>query len=375
MLSRLLDKEHTAHKALGDAASLMKLHSTSAEEDAVRAALAEGRNLDTVAPDPGTNDDSDSFDDLFIRVGEDLPEAPPVIEGYDLFRTELDFLREAVHEIYDDPARRIRWSEDHQDGTVEFVPPTDLMGRLDALPQSYLAQRRIRERLVLAVDQRTGKAELDRARRAVGSGTSWPEAHFLGPLHPVLDWAADKALSRFGRGEVPVVTGAVDEPLVVGLGTLSNGRGQVVLRALIGLSFFDESIDPYVVQEEQVLDLLHKAGVRDGGINSGRHIDTDRWQSLVPKAIDQMRHYMKGVRQQRTMTVQEPLRRAAYRIRDWRKRSEQLALELAPSHRARMTRSVERHGRQAEDLVKELAAREAPMLRVLAVVVPEEVTE
>ena len=33
-------------------------------------------------------------------------------------------------------------------------------------------------------------------------GTSWPDASYLAPLHPVLDWAADRALSELGRGQI-----------------------------------------------------------------------------------------------------------------------------------------------------------------------------
>ena len=40
VVSKLIAKEHAAHKALGDVASVMGLHSESDEEDAVRKALA-----------------------------------------------------------------------------------------------------------------------------------------------------------------------------------------------------------------------------------------------------------------------------------------------------------------------------------------------
>lgn len=380
VLTKLLEKEHAAHKALGDAASLMKLHSESREEEAVLKAISEGRDLDELIPDPSDDSQDWDFEELFADAGAAVPEEPEVIAGHDLFRSELDFLREAVHEAYDDPARTpggggIAWSEHPEDGTVEFVPPADLMSRLDALPQSYLAQRKIRERFVLAVDERVGKAELDRARNNVGSATSWPEAHFLGPQHPVLDWAVDKALSRFGRNEVPVVTGAVESPVVIGLGTLSNRRGQVVLRSLIGLTFYDEDFPPAIEQEDEVRELLHKAGIRDGGINTGRSIDLDRWQSLVPRAIGEMREYLNVIKTQRKMLLQEPLKRAATRIREWRNDSEQLASRLAPAQRSRLTRDIERNGKQAEHLVEELSARKEPMLRVLAVIVPEEVAQ
>ena len=52
VLARLLAKEHAAHTALGDAASLMRLHDVGSEEEEIRRALADRRPLDEVVPDP-----------------------------------------------------------------------------------------------------------------------------------------------------------------------------------------------------------------------------------------------------------------------------------------------------------------------------------
>ena len=55
--------------------------------------------------------------------------------------------------------------------------------------------------LDLATSKARGKDLLAQAL-ADGGGSSWPEAHFLAPLHPVLDWAADRALATLSRNEV-----------------------------------------------------------------------------------------------------------------------------------------------------------------------------
>ena len=73
---------------------------------------------------------------------------------------------------------------------LEF-PPEDLRARLEVLPQSYLADRKIVESFTLATSTARGK-ELLQAALSAGSDSTWPEAHYLGPLHPVLDWAADR---------------------------------------------------------------------------------------------------------------------------------------------------------------------------------------
>ncbi len=89
------------------------------------------------------------------------------------------------------------------------------------LPQSYLADRKVTDHLVLATTRARGQDRLA-AALADDKPTSWPDAHYLGPLHPVLDWAADRALASLGRNEVFAVRGDVDAPTVLLLGTLTN---------------------------------------------------------------------------------------------------------------------------------------------------------
>ena len=69
------------------------------------------------------------------------------------------------------------------------------------------------------------------------SDSSWPEAHYLGPLHPVIDWAADRAMASLGRNQVFAVRGDVDSPTVLLLGTLTNRRGQIVASSYLTAEF------------------------------------------------------------------------------------------------------------------------------------------
>ena len=77
------------------------------------------------------------------------------------------------------------------------------------------------ERLKLATSKARGKALLPTPSRT-SRQSSWPEAHYLGPLHPVLDWAGDRALASLGRNQVFAVRGDVEHPTVLLLGTLTN---------------------------------------------------------------------------------------------------------------------------------------------------------
>ena len=62
-------------------------------------------------------------------------------------------------------------------------------------------------------------------------------SHYLGPLHPVIDWAADRAMASLGRNQVFAVRGAVENPTILLLGTLTNRRGQIVASSYLTAEF------------------------------------------------------------------------------------------------------------------------------------------
>ena len=170
VLSRLLAKEHAAHTALGDAASLMRLHDVESEEEAIRRALMTGTPLDEVVPDPGASAEDD-FEAFFASIGEDVAPPPPVTTGRGMFDREVDFLREALREAFSDPSAPmdrggVGWAEHKDEDLVELVPPRDLQKRLDVLPQGYLQQRKVREKLLLAVTPEAGRSRCCAPRRA-----------------------------------------------------------------------------------------------------------------------------------------------------------------------------------------------------------------
>jgi len=198
VLQRLLAKEHQAHTTLGDAASLMGQYSADLEERDIKQALARGRDIDDVVPDAHPVDSEDPFapfEALFADAGEHVPPAPAVSQGYAFFDTDMAFLDAALHHAYADPARPPRqddaraggvgWYRYPDQGLVELAPPPDLRTRLDALPQSYIVERKVKERMLLATSPDVADDPLRAARNSV-AGSTWPEAHFLSPLHPCL---------------------------------------------------------------------------------------------------------------------------------------------------------------------------------------------
>lgn len=240
VLSRLIDKEHEAHAALGDVASLMGKYDVGQEEDEIRKVLAGQADLGNVISDTGVIAAEDSIAGLLARIMSAPPASPGASaepsQSLSLYADEVSFLRDALAESYPAPgasvgAGGVEWREYGQQSIVEFVPPLDLRQRLEVLPQTYLAERKVAAKIKLVTSTSRGKALLADAL-ADETGSAWPEAHYLGPLHPVIDWAADRAMAALGRNQVFAVRGDVEDPTVLLLGTLTNHRGH---RRRIGL--------------------------------------------------------------------------------------------------------------------------------------------
>ena len=227
VLSRLMDREHEAHEQLGDAASLMGQHSEAREEDAIRDVLRGQRTFEeTVATveevkeraqhaedDPDTDPslllDALDFDSLFDDLDDDPNEAsgnphsgsinnPQTTASnttHSLYRDEESYLLDALSEAYlDEAAAPVSRGgvelKRHANGIIELTPPRDLSRVLDLLPQDYLKARGVKDRLSLTTTREQGEFLLKQARTG-DSHTTWPTAHFLGPLHPVTDWTAE----------------------------------------------------------------------------------------------------------------------------------------------------------------------------------------
>jgi superfamily II DNA or RNA helicase len=245
VLQKLIEKETEAHRALGDSASLMGKYDVAAEEEAIRRVLAEGRQLEDEVRTPDQVRQGSDVAGLFARLTTSEPSttaaAPvPMSGAVGVFASELDFFREALAEVTPTPGRPapdgVSWREHPEHSLVEFTPTADLRQRLSVLPQSYLAARKVTQKLQLATTVVKGKAEL--AQALTDESTSlWPEGHFLGPLHPVVEWACDRALGSLGRNQVFVVRGDVEHVTILLQGSLTNRRGQVVASSFMLASY------------------------------------------------------------------------------------------------------------------------------------------
>jgi superfamily II DNA or RNA helicase len=378
ILAKLIEKENEAHTALGDVASLMGQHDVKGEEDEIRAVLAGQKTLDDVVRTVDEVATSDDLTGLFFRLfdapdaqaAKDLgPALADSTSGSGLYDDDISYLDEALHAAFIDPTappsnNGVAWRPNNKFGTAELVPPRDLVQRLEVLPQSYLADRRVTEKLVLATTPTRGKDRLAAALRD-DSDSTWPDAHYLSPLHPVLDWASDRALASLGRNEVFAVRGDVESPTVLLLGTLTNRRGQVVAAAWLTAEFPSPDDQNFVLvnPHESAAEALESLGWNRPRDNQGSVTGVEDLQRLIEPAVRHAQKQMSGLFAVAEADVTQRVEAWSQRLDQWDKEAGVLA-----------QRSELRQRRVSVQQERELVVAMNPdrqLVRPLLVVVPD----
>ncbi|MCT1684224.1 DEAD/DEAH box helicase [Corynebacterium appendicis] len=308
VLQKLIEREHQAHEILGDVGSLIGQHSVKGEEDEIRKIIQNQAGFDEVvkAPEQIAEETAESEEDLLDQwmagFGLELDEdgnfdpaasnsafidtasaSPGGIRG-SLYTSEVAYLEDALSEAFhgapekDLAANGVGYVR-HQNQVAELTPPEDLRRRLEVLPQDYLADRKVRERFQLATNIDVGNEVMRRARTGQ-DGSTWPKAHFLGPLHPVTDWATDRALASLSAGQITAISGDVPAPTVLLMATLTNKRGQVVSRAFVAV------MDGMIPQDvPDPITWLRGVGLTERAINPGTLTLPDNAQELIAQSV------------------------------------------------------------------------------------------
>ncbi|MGB3287473.1 helicase-related protein [Mycolicibacter algericus] len=372
VLTRLVEREHEAHTALGDVASLMGSYDVAAEEEAIRAVLAGNAEFDTEVKTVDEVRAGGGLDAFFADLA--TGEIPQTGAGATatarprtgVYTSEFDFVSDAVDEFITTPAQAppngIKWQVHQHHSIASLVPPADLRQRLQVLPQSYLADRTVIESFKLALTPARGQAELEAARSG-DSTTTWPEAHFLAPLHPVVEWVADRALAELSRDEIFAAHGGVDFPTVLVLVTQSNRRGQVVAASYYTVVFPDPG-QPEVgmvtayTHPHTAIDALSLATVNPGDLT-----DVTDLQPLVAAAV----HAANAAADQHAEAIraETQLRIAAWtqRTQSWKQQAGELAKRDTLVAR---TRRIDDEQSLAQDMNPDRR-----LVRPLVVVVPQ----
>lgn len=375
VLQRLLEKEAEAHTALGDAASLMGEYSVEREEEAIRQVLAGRRELDDAVKSVSTvtRPEVDPLAALFAALEQEAPpeQAPAEDDASTgLYASSVDFLREALLAAYVTPevdaqAGGVSWQEMPGEQLVAFEPPKDLQQRLAVLPDTYLRERAVKQRLVLATSKQKGKQLLE-AALSDNSDSSWPEALYLSPQHPVLDWAADRALATLARNQVYVVRGEVDAPTLLLVGTLTNRRGQTVSASWVQVQFPNPENPSFALAElmESPAQLFTSVGFGQRMVNPGACAGVQELQPLVAHGVDAANSQMGFQMEVAERQARERIHAWSERTVQWQTKASELAQRLDLKER-RLSVS------QEEELIRDMAPTQR-LVRPLLLVLPSD---
>ena len=359
ILTRLLEREDHAHRAFGESGSLLGLHVADLEEEAIMRALRDGIDADDIVPEKPKN----AFDLMAILSGGTGLAEVPTIEPPSLFASTSDFVEAALRLAYDDPDKSLDIRREDSDPTlVSLAPPADLLRRLRVLPQEYLTEQKLVERLRLTADETIANQELTRARESTSS--DWPEVGHLSPLHPFVEWLTDKVLVSVGRNQAPILLAAVDAPVFCVQGMYSNGRGQPQL--VEWLAVMPGSHPPVT----DLFSTLERTGVLHGMANPGVSIDAEVFRNELATVVDLARVELDRCRLERDREVIDRLQ--THRDRRQRWTQGRLALESTLDNAARQARlRAERTDVEVETdwLIESMQTTGQPLIRVLAVLV------
>ncbi|MDH6625684.1 ERCC4-related helicase [Streptomyces sp. LBL] len=394
---RLLEREDQAHRSLGTAEAVTGLYRAEAEEKSLIQDLLRGRTVDESlnARRSGADGEDAGLDDFladfFGSVGEagpvgeaggsgpvgegpraaesgssapagtgsssagtgsssaDRAAASPVVPR--LFDSTAHFLDEALREVYPDARDRLDLDRDQQSGLLSFRPPTELVHRLKALPMDYLREQRLRERLLVTFNRRLAEHSLQRARES--STSSWPEISLLTDLHPVVEWLTDKVLVGMGRQEAPMITANVMEPIYLVQGVYSNKLGKPTVVKWMGVTWLEATGEGLV--DDDMVSLLRRCGVGPTMANKLRYRDPKPLRKALPQVLDTAEAFLNAHRDAWDEPLREPIEQYKRRLGTWRQ----------------PTLADERTKERLADLADSLLTTGRPLLRVLAVLLPD----
>lgn len=385
VLTRLVEREREAHEKLGDSASLMGKYTGKAEEDAIIEVLRGAKDFDEAIPSPEQavaqqdqwlsvlmEASSEDENDDAARATDVTPVASSVQTGSTgLFDSDVEYLLSGLTELYGEPGReregggvalRIDWNNANQIQALSFEPSEDLRQRLMALPQSYLEERRVLDRMQLTPDRVTADARLAAALNDT-HGTSWPDTHYLSPLHPVLDWLADRSLAHLGREEVFAVQGNVTSPTVVVQGVVTNKRGQNISVAHLTVTFMGEL--PLPSSYENEAEMFNALGLGPETIGVPVR-GPEQYQRLIPPAVETARGYVDSqVAGSARTLAQEQAEAWVERMDQWERGAQGVGAQTQLFRQSRSAVEAERR------LAKEMLP-DRTYVRPLLVVVPAE---
>jgi superfamily II DNA or RNA helicase len=374
VIVRLAEKEHEAHLSLGDAGAILAVRSEVQEEDKIIAILRARSTEAKEAAAVATLEESPAeIDYLTFLGGRSAGTAATPFQHAktgsepSLFADLGSFIEEAVRAAYEDPSEAIGWETDGR--VMTFCPPDDLKRRLHALPQGYVRQRNVMDRLRLTTDHGVGNHYLQDALEKHGAagdtGTAWPEVAFVPEQHPVLDWLIDRTLFSFPRGQAPILACAVPEPFIAVQATWTNRAGEPLASEWLAAGDLDQ-----LISFSPLTELLEYAKVTPDMTNYGWTGDPASLAAVLPKVVAAAESRLTNRKDDWAVGVNERITAHQARLDTWNAESADVIEGLTGAFKSSKRAEVERVDRNVRAILDAYQPADRPFIRVVAALVP-----
>jgi hypothetical protein len=305
VLDVLIQKDSQAGKNIGDPSEFMGRFNVE-EEEGLTAAVMEARSASKRSDD----DISDIFAELIGDAGQAPTDVLAQFTPATAPTTQVAAVLASRPRLFADDMSyaqaAIRWLQEIgadlqaevSGDTLRLTAPKDLQQRLRYLPSEVRPEF---DRFILTPTKKRIDDELKRCRE---EDTPWPEIQFLWPLHPVMEWLADRALNAFGRHTAPVVRlpGQLqaDESIVLMQGGFPNRRGHVQIHDWIAVTLREGAVHTATGIEEP----LARLNLASGNLaNRGIAVDAADLQALLPAAVTHARAALRKLRAARETEI------------------------------------------------------------------------
>jgi hypothetical protein len=143
------------------------------------------------------------------------------------------------------------------------------------------------------------KSLVDAAIQQARDTNTWPQVHYLWPLHPICQWLDYKLMALLGRQRAPVIRVqqgiAPGEAVVLVLGQAPNRRGQTMLTQWMGVHLNAAGQPQAVLSLE---DVIQRTGFGGNSLaNDGQAMPMAHIQAALPAVVQTAERYLKPIKQ------------------------------------------------------------------------------
>ena len=292
VLEVLIEKDQQASLNIGDPSEFLGSFDVQEEENTVAEFIENHQQFDNTSP---FGEDIAALFSAFLD--EQQKESASPLEAFVPNKSSTSQLAAATQTLptlyssdFDYAAAAIEWLRgqgialqsdiDPKAQRLTLTAPSDLKARLNYLPSESRPEE---DRFILSPDREAIQQEI-RQRRDEDS--PWAQRQYLWPLHPVMEWLADRALGAFGRHTAPLLRLPSqlqpNQSAFLLQGGYPNRRGYPLVQGWFG----------FILQDGQITDDLDLSGFLQrlqlvpGKLpNRGEAGDTRALQKQLPTVV------------------------------------------------------------------------------------------